>query len=128
MPRAGVEVGQGGGNAVVRVLDTTTAALDTPRCLQLVAVGMDGTAEHVAVEDGVVVTRITGTRTPGWAMCDTATNPAGVVAHDGDFDIDSVLGAFARLSEGIVLVVCTPRMVGRMEWMEGVGVLGRDTS
>lgn len=123
MAHAGVVVGDGGGDAVVHILDAATSALDTLRFLQVVVLDMDGVGEHVSVGDGVVVTRITGTRTTGWAMCDAATNPAGVVAHGGVFDVDGVLGACARLPEWIVLVVCTSRMVEMMEGMEGVGVV-----
>lgn len=118
MAHTGVAAGGGGGDAAVRVLDAATAALDTLCCPQVVVLDMDG-----SVGDGVVVTRITGTRTTGWAMYDAARNPAGVVAHGAEFDGDGVLGACAQLPEVIVLVVCMPRMVEMMEGMKGVVVV-----
>lgn len=100
-----------GGDAVVRVLNATTVTLDTLHCPCVVVLDMGGTGENFSVGEVGVVTRIMGTRTTGWALCDAVTCPAGVMVHGGEFDV-----------EGIGLLVCMLQMIQKMDGMEDVGV------
>lgn len=119
MAYTGVVVGGGGGDGLIKVLNTTIAILDTLRCPQIVVLNIDGTGKHFSVGEDGVVTRIMRTCTTGWALCAMATNPAGFMAHGAEFDVDGVLGVYVQLPKEFEVMV-SMRMIQIMDWMESV--------
>ncbi|KAL0632803.1 hypothetical protein Q9L58_008319 [Maublancomyces gigas] len=116
---SGVLLGISGPEAVVAVVPVSeiTGRLHSP---QVVLLGnMD-----IECEPGVVVTRVTGTRTGGWQLSDTATNQAEVYSAIATSGMaNGVLAACRSLSEGMVVVLGNQDLADELADVEGVEVM-----
>lgn len=116
---SGVLLGISGSEAVVAVVPASEIS-GRLHCPQVVLLGnMD-----IECESGVVVTRVTGTRTAGWDLSDTATNQAEIYSAIATSGMATgVLAACRSLPEGIVVVLGNQDLANELADVEGIEVM-----